>query len=243
MKGYEPRLYRLDCKPENLVGYQVRIKESDLLIFSETDLSELAYSTLEKVRRDLEDWIEIYPEFAASLVPLEVPESKNVPQIVRMMSKAAEKAGVGPMAAVAGAIAGEVGRVLLNHSREVIVENGGDIFCYSLKERNSLVFAGKSPFSEKIVIRIPAKRPVGICTSSGTVGHSLSFGRADAVVVVDGDPALADASATAIGNIVRSAEDIEKGIEKAREIGVSGVLIIVADRMGIYGDIEIDVAI
>lgn len=243
MEVYEPRLYRLDCRPERLVGYQVRIKESDLLVFSSRNLFQVAHATLKKAREEIENWISIYPEFLASLTPLEIPATKDLPQIVKKMYEASARAGVGPMASVAGAIAEEVGNEILKYSKEVIVENGGDIFCYTLKERQSLVYAGKSPFSEKIVIRIPAKKRIGICTSSGTVGHSLSFGKADAVVVVDEDTAFADAAATSIGNVVRSADDIDRGIEKAKEIGVGGVLIIAGDKMGLYGSIEIDVAI
>ncbi|MCX7832441.1 MAG: UPF0280 family protein [Actinobacteria bacterium] len=243
MGTYEPRVYRLDCKAENLIGYQVQIKESDLLIFTERRLQSEATEVLKKAREELEHWISIYPEFYASLVPLDLPVHSNTPQIVRRMYEASKRAGVGPMAAVAGAIAEEVGRSLLKYSKEVIVENGGDIFCYSLKERQSLVYAGGSPFSEKILVKIPARKPVGLCTSSGTVGHSLSFGKADAVVVLDEDTAFADAAATSIGNVVRGESDIEKGLARAKEIGVGGVLIIVGNSMGAYGDIEIDTAV
>lgn len=243
MPKYEPRFYRLDCQPERLAGFQVTIGESDLLIFAEKNLYAEAYRTLAKIRKDLENWIALYPEFYASLTPLEPPDTKTIPAIVRKMYEAAKKAGVGPMAAVAGAVAEEVGLSLLKHSSEVIVENGGDIFCFTKIERHSLVYAGKSPFSQKITIKIPVGRPVGICTSSGTVGHSLSFGKADAVVVIDGDTAFADASATAIGNLIRTADDIEKGIEAAKKMGVEGVLIIVGDKLGAWGAIELDAAL
>jgi len=236
---YEPRLYRLDARPEKLVAFKVEIKESDLLIFAEKNLKKEALKELEKVRDEIESWISIYPEFYSSLVPLPLPPRREVPAVVREMYEAARVAGVGPMAAVAGAVAAAVGRKLLQFSCEVIVENGGDIFCFSLQERYSLVYAGSSPFSENIAVKIPAGEPLGICTSSGTIGHSLSFGRADAVVVVDSNAALADAAATAIGNVVRGPDDIEKGLKKAVDIGVRGVLIILGDRLGVRGDIEL----
>jgi ApbE superfamily uncharacterized protein (UPF0280 family) len=240
MGFYEPRLYRLDARPEKLVAFKVEIKESDLLIFAEKNLEKEALNELLRVRGEIESWISIYPEFYASLTPLSLPAATSVPEVVKEMYDASRKAGVGPMAAVAGAVAEAVGRRLLEFSREVIVENGGDIFCYSLKERYSLVYAGKSPFSKKIAVRIPQGKPVGICTSSGTVGHSLSFGKADAVVVLDENAALADAAATAIGNVVRNADEIERGIKRAAEIGVGGVLIIVGDKLGAWGEVELE---
>lgn len=239
MGPYEPRLYRLDARPEKLVGFKVEIKESDLLIFADKNLKKEALEELKKVRAEIESWISMYPEFHTSLAPLPLPADRKVPAVVREMYKAAGAAGVGPMAAVAGAVAEAVGRRLLQFSRQVIVENGGDIFCFSLQERYSLVYAGSSPFSEKVAVKIPAGEPLGICTSSGTIGHSLSFGRADAVVVVDRSAALADAAATAIGNVVRGADDIEKGLKKGVDIGVRGVLIILGDRLGVRGDIEL----
>jgi hypothetical protein len=86
----------------------------------------------------------------------------------------------------------------------------------------------------------PGETPLGICTSSGTVGHSLSFGKSDAVCVLSKSAALADAAATAVGNIVREKKDIERGLERGKEIeGVSGVLIIVGEKMGAWGDIHL----
>lgn len=149
--------------------------------------------------------------------------------------------GVGPMAAVAGAIAQFVTRDLLRFSKEVIVENGGDIYLASEKERVVGIYAGSSPLSLRIGMVIePEKTPLGVCTSSGTVGHSLSFGRADAVSVLSRSGALADAAATAIGNIVKGARDIEKGLARGSEIeGVSGVLIVVGEKMGVWGEVRL----
>jgi ApbE superfamily uncharacterized protein (UPF0280 family) len=147
------------------------------------------------------------------------------------------------MAAVAGAIAGRVGRDLLDRGKtgEIIVENGGDIFVATRTEARIGIFAGASPLSGKVGIVVPAgQMPVGVCTSSGTVGHSLSFGKADAVTVVAGCTALADAVATAVGNVVKEKRDIDSGLSLARDIeGISGVVIIIGDKIGAWGDIEL----
>jgi ApbE superfamily uncharacterized protein (UPF0280 family) len=145
------------------------------------------------------------------------------------------------MAAVAGAIARAVGEGLMAYSPEVIVENGGDIYLKSLQTRTVSIYAGKSPLSQRIGIRIAADdTPLAICTSSGTVGHSLSFGKADAAVAVSRSAALADAAATAIGNRVNSADDIDPALEFSSGIeGLTGAIIIIGDRIGIRGDLEI----
>ncbi len=104
------------------------------------------------------------------------------------------------------------------------------------------MYAGDSPLNGKIALKIyPEKTPLGICTSSGTVGHALSFGKADAAVVISKDAFLADAVATAVGNRVKSVSDIEKAMEFASKIeGIEGVLVIIGDSIGAWGDIEID---
>ena len=145
------------------------------------------------------------------------------------------------MAAVAGAVAECVGKELLNFSREVIVENGGDIFLKNIKRRVVGIYTGKAAFAERIALRIePRETPLGICTSSGTVGHSLSFGRADAAIVLSPSTPLADAAATAIGNLVQEADDVYRGIELAKGVeGLKGVVVVKDDKMALWGEINL----
>jgi len=142
---------------------------------------------------------------------------------------------------VAGAMAEFVSKDLLKISKQVIVENGGDIYLATLKERMIGVYAGASPLSMKLGILVsPEDSPLGVCTSSGTVGPSLSFGKADAVCILSKSAAIADAAATAVGNVVREKKDIERGLEKGKEVEeVLGTLIIVGERMGVWGDIRL----
>jgi ApbE superfamily uncharacterized protein (UPF0280 family) len=145
------------------------------------------------------------------------------------------------MAAVAGAIAEQVGRGLLRRSAEVIVENGGDVFLKTAGAATVAIFAGPSLLSLRIGVRIACgDAPLAVCTSSGTVGHSLSFGRADAVCIVSRSCALADAAATAVGNMVGAKTDIDRGIERGKAIpGVEGIVIVAADQVGFWGEIEV----
>jgi ApbE superfamily uncharacterized protein (UPF0280 family) len=236
---YEPRTYRNWVKGKDLVSFNVMVKETDLYIRASKNLKSKALKLVIKYREALEKYIERNPSFLTSLEPLSVGD--DAPLIVKSMAESARKAGVGPMAAVAGAIAEYVGTELLTFTPEVIVENGGDIFLKSLRKRQVSIFAGKSPLTGKISLEIePEETPLGICTSSGTVGHSLSFGLADAAVVISPSTSLADAAATAIGNVVKRPDDIPIGLELGKNIaGVKGVLIIVDDKVGVWGEVKI----
>ncbi|MBA7665498.1 hypothetical protein ES703_73569 [subsurface metagenome] len=236
---YEPRTYRHWIKGGDLVPFNVVVKETDLYIRASTNLKRKALKLVVKYRDILERYIRRYPTFLTSRQPLPVDE--NAPHIVKAMSEAASRAGVGPMASVAGAIAEFVGTELLAFSPEIIVENGGDIYLKSLGKRLVGIYAGESPLTGKIGLEITGTdTPLGICTSSGTVGHSLSYGKADAVIVLSKSATLADAAATAIGNLIKQPADIPSGIELAKSIeGVLGVIIIKGDNTGLWGEVKI----
>lgn len=236
---YQPRTYRHWVKGDDLVEFSVVVKETDLYLRATRNLRRKAQKLVLKYRQSIEKYIASHPDFLTSLEPLDV--GAEAPRIVRDMAEAARRAGVGPMAAVAGAIAEFVGEELLEFSPEVIVENGGDIYLKSQRPRTIGIFAGDSPLTGKLGVELnPEDTPLGICTSSGTVGHSLSFGRADAVVVLADSATLADAAATAIGNRVSEVTDIEKGIEFARGIGqLRGVVIIKDDKLGVWGGVKL----
>jgi len=236
---YEPRFYRDWTKDRDLVSFSVVEKETDLYIRANRNLRRKALRAILKYRSSLEKYIEHHPGFLYALKPLSVED--DAPLIVKEMAEAGRKAGVGPMASVAGAIAELVGKELLPFSSEIIVENSGDIFLKIAKRRIVGVYAGNSPFSRRIGLEIhPEETPLGICASSGTVGHSLSFGKADACIILSPSAALADAVATATGNLIKEKEDIPKGIEFAKSIeGVKGVVIIKEERLGAWGEVKI----
>ena len=236
---YEPRFYRSWIKDIDLVSFNAVEKQTDLFIRAKRNLKDKTIKSMLKHRASLERYIEHHPLFLTTLEPYQVGE--NAPAIVKEMAQAAQVAGVGPMAAVAGAIAEAVGRDLLPWSSEIIVENGGDIFLKTGKKRLVGVYAGESPFTRRIALEIePEETPLGICTSSGIVGHSLSLGSANAVIALSPSTALADATATAIGNIVRSTQDISKAIEKVQSMqGLHGIVIIKDDKIGVWGKVKI----
>jgi ApbE superfamily uncharacterized protein (UPF0280 family) len=226
---------------EGLVSFEVRHKETDLHVQAKRDLSSEVSGWVIEARLFIEEYGARRPDFLRSYVP--IPEDPFAPPVVREMIAAAQIAGVGPMAAVAGAVAEYVGaRCALAAAGEVIVENGGDIFI-SVEGAPliSAIWAGKSPLSGKIGLRIrPEMTPIGLCTSSGTVGHSKSFGMADAVTILSRSAALADAAATAVGNMVKTGRDIDAALRAMGGIaGVMGGVIIKGTRLGAWGGVEL----
>jgi ApbE superfamily uncharacterized protein (UPF0280 family) len=215
------------------------VKQTDLYIQAHRGLRDKAIKSIVKHRTPLEHYIMHHPLFLTTLEPYQVNE--DAPAIARAMAEASQTAGVGPMAAVAGALAEAVGRDLLAFSPEVIVENGGDVFLKTLKRRLVGVYAGQSPFTRKIALEVkPDETPLGICTSSATVGHSLSLGSADAVIALSPSAAFADAIATAIGNLVTETGDISKAIDIAKSIHqLRGIIVIKGERMGVWGRVKL----
>jgi uncharacterized protein len=234
---YQKRNYRRWISADGLSSAHVCVQETDLHISSDLPIDRgYCIERIRHYRRQIQAYITREERFLNSLKPITV--ERTAPPIVRDMAAAAKKANVGPMAAVAGAIAQYVGRDLLKEGcRNVIVENGGDIFLKMSRPVSVGVFAGKSVLSGRMRMLLPrSARAYGICTSSGTVGHSLSFGSADAVMIVAGSAALADAVATATGNRVQTAGDFDAAVRFARSVrGVTGALIIVKNDFVSWG--------
>jgi len=233
------RFYRNRVSAANLISYNVRVRETDLMISSDIDLSSVALESVHKYRSFLESYINIHPDFLTALVP--IPMDPLVPEIIGDMMEASALFHVGPMASVAGALAHYVGKDLLVHTDSVIVENGGDIHLCLNRNARVGIFAGDSTFSFRVSLNVRAdEMPLGICTSSATVGPSLSFGTADAVCVKADTAILADAAASAIGNVVKNKRDIGMALRFAQrfEKAIRGVVIIIDDHLGAWGDIE-----
>lgn len=235
---YEERFYRGWPGSSELQRYEIAVGESDLLILSETAVNDHAVDALHQVRGEIERHIEAHPDFKTSLKPLTA--SRDASKTVLGMIRAGQMWNVGPMAAVAGAVAQAVGLALREITRTVIVENGGDIYARSHKPVTFALYAGEeSPFADKLAFELSAADGIGVCTSSGKVGPSLSFGNADAVVAIHRDTTIADAAATAIANRIQSPEDVARIIEEEKKRGVlDGLIACAGDKLGLFGDFE-----
>jgi hypothetical protein len=236
--SYEPRTYRRTVSPGDLVSFEVTVRETDLQISAQRDLSAPAIALVEEARNLLETYIAGHPRFAESYVPLEV--EPGAPALVSAMAGAAHIANVGPMAAVAGAVAEHVARGLTADSPEVIVENGGDVYLMGSCDRTLALWAGEGGARGVGILVTARLLPIAVCTSSGRIGHSTSFGAADAVTVLASDGALADAVATALANRVRGPGDVERALEAAAGVrGVRGAVVTVDGHVGAWGDVHL----
>ena len=245
MKG-QFRTYRGDHNENRFGFFRVEVFESDLHIGVDklSFVPEMAVSARDeiiRIRELLNSRIAKDRSFLTSLKPLEMDSSAK--SEVQSMLAAGIKAKVGPMAAVAGLTSEITGRYLAEkfNISEIVVENGGDIWA-SFKEPLFVeILAGNSALSGRLALKIPPEMsPLGICTSSGTVGHSLSFGKADAVVICCRDCAVADAFATAVCNMVKSTGDIEKALQFTASIPeIISTVIVIGDRIAVSGEFEI----
>jgi len=241
----EQRTYRNQFSQQRFRSFLVNYKETDLWIgvdpasFQE-EMKQVSLLKVKEFREILEKYLVADPVFGKTFDPHLV--EPNAPEIVKVMAEAAREAGVGPMAAVAGAFAETVGRHLMEQFeiQELVVENGGDIFLKINRNLLMSVYAGNSPLSEKIGIEIQAEEsPLGVCTSAGTVGPSISFGKADAAMIVCRNTALADAFATAFGNLVKTADDVQAVIVQTEQFPeILSAVIICRDKIGIRGQFE-----
>ena len=235
---YQKRFYRDWVYPKGLYKEEIMMRETDVQILTDKPLDkDFAIKRIAFYRGQIENYINYKDKrFLTSLKPIEV--ELRAPAIIKEMARQAKIANVGPMAAVAGAIAQFLGRDLLKKGyREVIIENGGDIFLRVKRRIQVGLYHGKNKVLNALCLKIKAQdKPMGICASFGAVGHSLSFGSADSVIIISGNAALADAVATATANRVNSKDDFNKAIAFARSIkGVCGVIIVLGPHLAAWG--------
>jgi uncharacterized protein len=197
---------------------------------------EIIIEEIKRLRTELEIYIDTHPEFQSSLVPVNL--KPHAPPVACFMAEAAWAAGVGPMAAVAGAFA-EYGvrRALAAGASEAIIDNGGDIFLASRETVVVGVFVANNPLSGRLALRVrPEDMPLALCSSSGTMGHSLSLGKCDLALIAAQNAALADAVATRAANLVSSRADIPRALAAAERVpGVGGALIVMGEAVGMTG--------
>ena len=238
-KRYTKRSYRNRVGSSGLVTFEVVVRETDLLVSADRNLETEVKDLVLASRHQVETYIQSHPDFMTTLKSYR--DDPFAPPLVREMVECTKHLGVGPMASVAGAVAQFVGTGLLRWSKEVIVENGGDIFLKADRPITVALFAGKSPLSEKLGLVVsPGQMPLGVCSSSGTVGHSYSRGKADAACVLAPSATLADAAATALCNQIQGRKDLNRiGQWAAAVKGVTGALVILGDAMASWGSIEL----
>jgi len=249
MNEYISRDYRSTMGGNRFKSVTVIYREIDLWVginefpVAEKTFKAHIYSEIKMHYNIIASYIKNRPEFGTSYQPIKF--DKQAPPQIKKMIKAGREADVGPMACVAGLIAERVGQKLLTdyHLDEVIVENGGDIFLKIQKPALIRIFAGESPLSNKLSLEIEAEpQPLGICTSSASVGHSKSFGKADAVVIVGASTSLADGLATRYCNQVKKTADIKSILDQCRKNKkIQTAAVILDNSFGVVGKHKVKV--
>jgi len=243
---YKERSYRSRFSNDERRWFCVKFLESDLWIGVDSgsyraSMEQDIYTMLVDLRRQMDAYLLMDPAYKSALTPYDA--GLEASDILKEMSRVSHKTGIGPMSAVAGAVALKVADFIKSKFgvKEVIVENGGDIYAEALNDMDISVFAGGSPLSERVGLHISASAfPLGICTSSGTVGPSLSLGRADAMMIVCRDVMLADSYATAMANRIQSVNDLQPVIDRiSNNPDILGALAVKDDRMAICGQFEL----
>jgi hypothetical protein len=236
---HDRELYRRQIMAADLVRSWVTVKETDLLVLADRDIGAIVRNIVITERDRLEHYIAAHPSFRESMTPVKTEYAP--PRIVRLMIESSRAAGVGPMAAVAGAVCEMIAAEIGDELHELIIENGGDCLIKSSKLRTVGIFAGDGEDQSPIGVLVRSRGlPIAVCTSSGRIGHSVSFGDSAAATVIAPSCALADAAATAVGNSVRGRDGISAALQTGRSIpGVLGVVVMRDGEMGAWGDVEL----
>ncbi len=223
---------------DDLVRERFQLKETIVTITAQKrDQIEAAKEAIAFQRALLEEFIREDPFFVLTLEPYDRAIEK-APQIVRDMARAGAAVGIGPMSAVAGTIARFALEAMIRAgATHAIVDNGGDVALVADRPILMGIYAGPSPLKDLAFEIQPRERPLGICTSSGTVGPSISFGYADAAIVVSEDVSLADAAATALGNAVGVDSPLAEAFEAVNKPGISGAMVIKGEEMALWGEL------
>jgi hypothetical protein len=225
-------------EPADLFRERFRLKETIVTItFQERSHVEAAKEEVIVQRALLEEFIRADPFFLVTLEPYDC-SIDGAPEIVREMVRAGRAVGIGPMSAVAGTIARFVlGAMMRAGATHAIVDNGGDVALIADRPVLMGIYAGTSPLRDLALTIPPREKPLGICTSSGTVGPSISFGYADAAVAISDDISLADAAATALGNAVGLASPLADSFQSVAVPGIEGALVIRGEEMALWGEV------
>lgn len=235
------RRYREQHSPyADEARFQVVVGETDLWVAAKEDLSREIAVFAAGLRGEIQAYMALAPEFRTSFVPIDVlPEA---PEVVKRMAAGARLAGVGPFAAVAGTIAQMIAEHFKARSPEMLVENGGDIYIQGRRER--VVGLLPDVNNEAMLgLRLAGSAlPLAVCSSSASIGHSLSFGRGELATTIAPDGAFADAAATALCNMLQTPDDVPLAVNQAKtwaRYGLKGVFVQCGESLGMWGDFEL----
>ena len=231
-------IYRCSVKNKEKYAWLVSYYYTDILISSNKNLKSRIEKPLKKIYEIFNVCIKNEPSFLKSLSPIRIKPS--FPGIIKEMCTKSAEFNVGPMAAVAGTVKVYLASYLQKYCDILIIENGGDIYIKADRDLNVGIYIKNPNFKDRVALRINAKNmPCGLCSSSGTFGHSFSMGKCDLAVVLAKSAITADAAATAFANSISCEDDIPDSITYFKGFeDIKGLLAIKNKRIGAWGTIE-----
>ncbi len=231
--------YRKKISSHTHYKWHIMFKHSDLYVACNKDILNPLIKHLSAFYKAIEAAAAHDPAFVKSFSPVRKNQAYS-PIINEMIAKTA-LFGVGPMASVAGAVCDYIGRKLMGQCRTLIIENGGDVFIKSDHDVTAGAYTVTKDLSDKLKLKISYKQtPCGLCSSSGTFGHSISLGKSDLATVLGSTTMVADAAATALANRIAESEDIQAAIDALKgHNGIRGLLAIKDKKVGIWGQITL----
>jgi uncharacterized protein len=232
-------IYRNNVKSGEKYHWKIKYQYSDLLLSSDKNIAGLIEGPLKEIYFYLHKCFKEDPTFLRSLSPVSI--KPGYPEIIKKMCLLSAGFNVGPMAAVAGTVNEFLAEKVNKYCGTLIIENGGDLYLRSKKDRILGIYVKNKYFKDSISIKIKSgNMPCGVCASSGTFGHSLSLGKCDIAVVLSKSAITADAAATAVANSISCKDDILKSIENFKgRPNIDGLLLIKEDQIGVWGNIEL----
>ncbi|MCL5072673.1 MAG: UPF0280 family protein [Actinobacteria bacterium] len=232
-------IYRVLVNSKSRFRWKINYKYKNTNIISNVDISSKIPNVLIDFYKVIEEFIKNNPVFAKTFNAFNT--DIRFPEIVKKMCRGSVMFNVGPMASIAGAVCEYMAEELSKKNSYLAIENGGDIYIKSQNDVITGLFLKSKYFRDNLKMKIKKELlPCGIASSSGTLGHSLSLGKSDLIVVVCKSAILADSAATAAGNLIKTKEDIEKTLNYFTNFKeILAMVIIKDDKIGLYGNIEL----
>jgi len=215
-------------------SFDIQVQELVLHITAPEDFAEESRAAALSFWEQIQSYALRYPEFRRSKRPI-AGTPADAPDIVREMVSSASDAGVGPMFTFRGAVTDQVGRFLAGSLAEVTVSCDGDYF---IQTRKRMKLAVRRHGGEPIAIAVEPSR--GGLGASTTLGRGRGGGGPDGLAVLATSCMLADAAAAGVQALLPKPDGFKLALRYLRQVpGVRGGVVVVGERIGVAGGLEI----
>ncbi len=226
---YERKSYRNRIPLAHSVTFEIEVRETNLAIQAQSDLTAKAKDSVFRYRYQIEEYLRQHPAFREAEAPIQTYAS--APEIARYCDLASRLTNIAPMLCMSGAIADFVGRDLVGDSQNIIVSSGGDSFIRSSIPLEIYLYAQGSPLHERLVLSLPLlKKTFGLGTFVPKKGIN-------AITVLSRSASWASAYATDMGLRLAAGENLNSVLDRAQNyVDVGGIIVVSGSRIIAVGD-------